>query len=132
MAGRLASDSDMWDERMVERLDDVVKGIFEFVHGRTTNLEAKLQRQWEAFEQKWEDKIVQLKPGSKEGSVSLAEYRIRTSVHADMEKLWTERVNTIPPNTAIHEQMTTTNGYVKVCTTTSTPSTTVRPLWTIT
>ena len=41
-------------------------------------------------------------------------------------------VNTIPPDTAIHEQMTMTNGYVKVCTTTSTPSTTVRPLWTIT
>ena len=41
-------------------------------------------------------------------------------------------VNTIPPDTEIHEQMTMTNGYVKVCTTTSTPSTTVRPLWTIT
>ena len=41
-------------------------------------------------------------------------------------------VKTIPPNTAIHEQMATINGYGKVCTTTSTPSTTVRPLWTIT
>ena len=41
-------------------------------------------------------------------------------------------VNTIPPGTEIHEQMTMTNGYVEVCTTTSTPSTTVRPLWTIT
>ena len=41
-------------------------------------------------------------------------------------------VNTIPPDTEIHEQMIMTNGYVKVCTTTSTPSTTVRPLWTTT
>ena len=41
-------------------------------------------------------------------------------------------VNTIPGDTEIHEQMTMTNGYVKVCTTTSTFSTTVRPLWTIT
>ena len=41
-------------------------------------------------------------------------------------------VNTILPDTEIHEQMTMTNGYGKVCTTTSTPSTTVRPLWTTT
>ena len=40
-------------------------------------------------------------------------------------------VNTIPPDTEIHEQMTMTNGYVKVCTTTSTLPTSVRPLWTI-
>ena len=43
-----------------------------------------------------------------------------------------ESANTIPLDTEIHEQMTMTNGYVKVCTTTNTPSTTVRPLWTIT
>ena len=41
-------------------------------------------------------------------------------------------VNTIPPDTEIHEQTTTINGYGKVCTTTSTPSTSVRPLWTTT
>ena len=41
-------------------------------------------------------------------------------------------VNTMPPNTAIHEQNGYGNGYVKVCTTTSTPSTTVRPWWTTT
>ena len=41
-------------------------------------------------------------------------------------------VNTIPPDTEIHEQMATINVYVKVCTMTSTPSITVRPLWTIT
>ena len=35
-------------------------------------------------------------------------------------------------DTEIHEQMTKTNSYAKVCMTTSTPSTTVRPLWTIT
>ena len=34
------------------------------------------------------------------------------------------KYNTIPPETEIHEQMTMTNGYVKVCTTTSTLSTT--------
>ena len=40
--------------------------------------------------------------------------------------------NTIPPDTEIHEQTTMTNGYGKVCTTTSTPTTSVRPLWTTT
>ena len=60
-------------------------------------------------------------------------YREYISVTADSSLLSpTEGVNRIPPDTAIHEQMATINGYVKVCTTTSTPSTTVRPLWTIT
>ena len=62
---RMATSVDMRDKRMVERLDDVVKEISESPNGRMTNLEAKMQHQWEAFYQKWEDKIVQLKPGSK-------------------------------------------------------------------
>ena len=41
-------------------------------------------------------------------------------------------VNFIPPDTAIHEQMTTTNGYDKECTITSTLPTSTRPLWTTT
>ena len=62
-----------------------------------------------------------------------AKFIVNISVTADSSLLSpTGGVNTIPLNTAIHEQMTTTNGYVKVCTTTSTPSTSVRPLWTIT
>ena len=62
-----------------------------------------------------------------------AKFIVNISVTADSSLLSpTGGVNTIPPDTAIHEQMTMTNGYVKVCTTTSTPSTTVRPLWTIT
>ena len=46
--------------------------------------------------------------------------------------VWFFLVNTIPPDTEIHERITMTNGYGKVCTTTSTPSTSVRPLWTTT
>ena len=62
-----------------------------------------------------------------------ANFIVNISVTADSSLLSpTGGVNTIPPDTEIHEQMTMTNGYVKVCTTTSTPSTTVRPLWTIT
>ena len=37
-------------------------------------------------------------------------------------------VNTIPPEPELHEQMTMTNGYEKVCSTTSTLPTSVRPL----
>ena len=44
-ADRLASDADMRDRRMVERLDDVVKRISESLHGRKTILEAKMQNQ---------------------------------------------------------------------------------------
>ena len=58
-----------------------------------------------------------------------AKFIVNMSVSADSSLLSpTGGVNTIPPDTEIHEQMTTINGYVKVCTTTSTPSTTVRPI----
>ena len=58
---------------------------------------------------------------------------VNKSVTADGSLLSpTGGVNTIPPDTEIHEQMMMTNGYVKVCTTTSTLPTSVRPLWTIT
>ena len=61
-----------------------------------------------------------------------AKFIVNISVTADSSLLSpTEGVNTIPPDTEIHEQMTMKNGYVKVCTTTSTLSTSVSALWTI-
>ena len=51
-----------------------------------------MQSQWETFKQKWEDETVQLEAGSKEGSVFVAKYRFPTSVQAEMEKLWTKRM----------------------------------------
>ena len=54
---------------------------------------------------------------------------VNISVTADSSLLSpTGGVNTIPPDTEIHEQITMTNGYEKVCTTTSTLPTLVRPL----
>ena len=71
-----------------------------------------------------------LNPSCREGDVALTPKSQHVySLHVPSKTL---NVNTIPLDTEIHEQMTMTNGYVKVCTTTSTPSTTVRPLWTIT
>ena len=80
---------------MADRLDDVVKKsvnevvaeISEPLHVWMTNWEAKLQSQRETIEQKWEDKMVQVEPGSKEGAITLAEYRIRSSVQAGLEEL---------------------------------------------
>ena len=54
---------------MADRLDDVVKKsvngvvieISESLHVRMTNLEAKMQSQLGAFEEKWKEQIVQLK-----------------------------------------------------------------------
>ena len=52
-----------------------------------------------------------------------AKFIVNISVTADSSLLSpTGSVNTTLPDTAIHEQMAMTNGYVKVCTTTSTPS----------
>ena len=68
-------------------VNEVVAEISESLHGRMTNWEAKLQSQCETFEKTWEDKIVQLEPGSKEGAITLAEYRIRSSVQAELEEL---------------------------------------------
>ena len=62
-----------------------------------------------------------------------AKFIVNISVTSDSSLLSpTGGVNTIPPDTEIHEQMTMTNGYEKVCTTTRTLPTSVRPLWTIT
>ena len=49
-----------------------------------TQIDPRIQHHWDAFEKKWEDKIVQLEPCSKEGTSALAESRIRMSV----QKRW--------------------------------------------
>ena len=84
---RLTGNFGQRDKRVMEHLDGVVKEISESLEERTTNLEAKMQT---AFEKKWEEKIVE--PDSNEGAIALAEYRIRTSVQTEMEKIWPERM----------------------------------------
>ena len=49
-------------------------------------LDANVQTQWTAFEQKWEQKI--LEPDSKEGTIIVLEHRIRISVQTEIEKIW--------------------------------------------
>ena len=44
------------------------------------------------FEKKWENKIEQLEPGSTDGVISLAEFRIRTEVQKTLDKNWKDRM----------------------------------------
>ena len=37
------------------------------------------------FEKKWENKIAQLEPGSKDGVISMAEFRIRSEVQKTVD-----------------------------------------------
>ena len=74
---QMASDSDIKEKRLGDRLDGVVKKsvrevVAESLHGRMRSLVSKMQNQW-AFEEKWEYKIVQLEQGSKDGTISWAE-----------------------------------------------------------
>ena len=67
-----------------------------------TQIDSKIQHHWEVFEKKWEDKIVQLEPGSKEGTITMTENRMCTNVQKEMEKVWRERMDR-------EDKITTTN-----------------------
>ena len=67
-----------------------------------TQIDSRIQHHWEAFEKKWEDKIVQLEPGSEEGTITMAQNRICTNVQKEMEKVWRERMDR-------EDKITTTN-----------------------
>ena len=64
----------MREQRLTEHLDCSVKnavnsavtGLTVQLHGRMTTWESRMQHQWEVSEKKWEDKTVQLEPGSVE------------------------------------------------------------------
>ena len=59
--------------------------------GHVEQIDSRI-RHWVAFDKKWEDKIVQLEPGSKEGAITMAESRIRKSVQKEMEGVWRDRM----------------------------------------
>ena len=61
------------------------KGDFSIPWGRMTNLEAKVQNQWMAFEKKWEEKIF----GTRIQGGYDCSGRIQ---YSEMEKIWAERV----------------------------------------
>ena len=73
---------------MMEHLNEVVKGITETLAARMSDLEGKMQPRWTAFQRKWEEKIIE--PDSDEGTITMAEHRIRTSAQNEMEKIWND------------------------------------------
>ena len=103
----MASDSDMREKRLADGFKDVLKKsvnevaaeISESLRGRMTSLDAKLQNQWETFEKTGEDKIVSWSQVPKRARlITMSLYHIRTSVHADLEKLCMEKEGKIMLN----------------------------------
>ena len=88
----------MWRTLAKEKKEDDVSRELA-LHGRMkvweghvrTLIDSRMRRHWVAFD-KWEDKIVQLEPGSKEGTITMAESRIRKSVQKEMEGVWRDRM----------------------------------------
>ena len=67
------------NQRKLQLIDplngSVAKAVHQVVGGLTAELYRRMQH-WDTFERKWEDKIGQLEPGSKDGAINLAEHRI--------------------------------------------------------
>ena len=57
-----------------------------------TQIDSRIRHHWVAFDKKWEDKIVQLEPGSKEGAITITESRIWKSVQKEVEGVWRDRM----------------------------------------
>ena len=57
-----------------------------------TQIDSRTRRHWVAFEKKWEDKFVQLEPGSTEGAIAITESRIWKSVQKEVEGVWRDRM----------------------------------------
>ena len=63
-------------------MNNAVTSLTSDLHNRLQSWEGQVETQIDsgAFEKKWEDKIVQLEPGSKEGAITNVEHLMRMSV----------------------------------------------------
>ena len=50
-----------------------------------TQIDSRIPHHWEASVKKWEGNVVQLEPGSKDGTIAMAENRLRTNVQKELE-----------------------------------------------
>ena len=96
MMQRMQAENDRREENLFSRLQVSLKSAAEDAVGRLSGELYHNLKKWEAqlenkmqthlndhrsdFEKKWENKIAQLEPGSKDGVISMAEFRIRTEV----------------------------------------------------
>ena len=105
---RMQAENDRREENLFSRLQVSLKSAAEDAVGRLSgelyhnlkNWEAKLEDKMQTHlnehrsdsEKKWENKIEQLEPGSTDGVISLAEFRIRTEVQKTVDKNWKDRM----------------------------------------
>ena len=108
MMQRMQAENDRREENLFSRFQVSLKSAAEDAVGRLsgelyhnlTNWEATLEDKMQThlnehrsdFEKKCEKKIEQLEPGSKDGVISLAEFRIRTEVQKTVDKNWKDRM----------------------------------------
>ena len=108
MMQRMQAENDRREENLFSRLQVSLKSAAEDAVGRLSgelyhnlkNWEAQLEDKMQThlndhrsdFEKKWENKIAQLEPGSKDGVISMAEFRIRTEVQKTVDKNWKDRM----------------------------------------
>ena len=108
MMQRMQAENDRREENIFSRLQVALKSAAEDAVGRLSgelyhnlkNWEAQLEDKMQThlnehrsdFEKKWESKIEQLEPGSKDGVISPAEFRLRTEVQKTVDKNWKDRM----------------------------------------
>ena len=72
------------DQKMMEQLTGLLKGVSDTMDGRMSDLEQRVQHQWTVFEKKVGGKMVQL--DDKEAEVTQAEHRIKLAVQRDADE----------------------------------------------
>ena len=89
-----AADSDQRlaerDQRVLEQLGGMVRGVSDSLEGRLSDLETRMQNQWTVIEKRWMEKIVE--PDDREDVVSQSEHRIRVAVQKDVDEKWRSRM----------------------------------------
>ena len=105
---RMQADNDRREENLFSRLQVSLKSAAEEAVGRLSaelyhNLkswEAKMDNKMQThlnnhrldFEEKWGNTLAQLELGSKDGVISMAEFRIRSEVQKTVDKNWKDRM----------------------------------------
>ena len=94
------ADNSWLDESLKLAVNEAVCKLSGDLHRDLINWEAKMDDKVKAqllnhqseFEKKWGSKIAQLEPGSRDGVISSAEFRIRKEVEETVDKNWKDRM----------------------------------------
>ena len=71
---------------------DVQRGLEHWEEKMDEKVRAQLASHQAEFEKKWATKIAQLEPGSQDGVISSAEFRIKKNIEEAMDKNWQNRM----------------------------------------